>query len=603
MSGKTGNVFGIGSNTGVITVAGTLNRSTTSSYTLTVRATDPSDNYDSATVTITVTAPTLPSVGAPVGLSASSAMLTSVHLDWTAETGATKYRVQYRQGNAGSWSTASSSVSGTSYTVGNLACGASYQFQVAAYGNGTTHKAAWGSYSSTVSHDTLDCLTAPPALTGVTTSSSRSSIQVNWTGLTGASKYRLEYRRGTSGGWTLETDTDTTPGNRVSGLSCNRQYQFRLAAYGDGTVYLAQWGANTDTVSASTSSCQKPTFDPATHSFDVHDFGPVGTPVGTVTATDPTPNETLTYSITAGNNHDKFAIDGSTGAITVKNALNVDPKDASYSLTVKVTDGHNQTATATVNITPTQGFTVSFKANSYAAAEGESATVTVHVNPTPGQDFSVPLAVTHQGGATVDDYSGWPSSVTLASGATSQDITVAVADDDFNDDGESLALSFGTLPSGFHLGETATATLTIVDTDATIHSWDINLQQYEGLRPGAGAEDNVVDLRMSFVCNQQAPPQPSHCPFEPGTITFKVEAHCTDQPQNCTEAARPGVATHRVDFGGPRKPFAVISGHSHQEIQLKIRFGSYDNEVVPIVLRQEGISVPLATVNFRIKRP
>ena len=70
--------------------------------------------------------------------------------------------------------------------------------------------------------------------------------------------------------------------------------------------------------SATTGACsQPPTFDVASYSFEVSEDAAVGTQVGTVSATDPDVGDTLTYSIVSGNEAGKFAVDGSTGVITV----------------------------------------------------------------------------------------------------------------------------------------------------------------------------------------------------------------------------------------------------------------------------------------------
>ena len=82
------------------------------------------------------------------------------------------------------------------------------------------------------------------------------------------------------------------------------------------------------------------------------------TVVGTVVGTDPdqtSPNNTLTYAITSGNTEDVFAINSTTGAITVAGALDFESTPRSYSLVVTVTDGGSTplSGTATITITVT----------------------------------------------------------------------------------------------------------------------------------------------------------------------------------------------------------------------------------------------------------
>jgi hypothetical protein len=86
--------------------------------------------------------------------------------------------------------------------------------------------------------------------------------------------------------------------------------------------------------------------------FNVIENAATGTVVGTVLATD-ADGDQLTYSITAGNTNGEFAINSTTGQITVANsaALNFET-NASIPLTVQVSDGSaTDTATVTINLT------------------------------------------------------------------------------------------------------------------------------------------------------------------------------------------------------------------------------------------------------------
>ncbi|OQX04303.1 MAG: hypothetical protein BWK80_53905, partial [Desulfobacteraceae bacterium IS3] len=83
-------------------------------------------------------------------------------------------------------------------------------------------------------------------------------------------------------------------------------------------------------------------------SFSLNENSPENTVVGTVAASGP---GTLTFSITAGNAGDAFAIDSTIGKITVKNAGGLDYEtNPTYTLTVTVSDGVSS-VTATISIT------------------------------------------------------------------------------------------------------------------------------------------------------------------------------------------------------------------------------------------------------------
>ena len=63
------------------------------------------------------------------------------------------------------------------------------------------------------------------------------------------------------------------------------------------------------------------------------------------------------------------------------------------------------------------------------------------------------------------DYSGVPASVTFAIGDTEKSFTFTATADEVNDDGESVKLSFGTLPDGVTAGTTDESVVTITDDD------------------------------------------------------------------------------------------------------------------------------------------
>ncbi len=85
-------------------------------------------------------------------------------------------------------------------------------------------------------------------------------------------------------------------------------------------------------------------------SFAVDENSANGTSVGTVVADDQD-GDTLSYSITSGNGSGAFAIDSTTGEITVADGTQLDfESQSSYALNVTVDDGNGGTDTATVTI-------------------------------------------------------------------------------------------------------------------------------------------------------------------------------------------------------------------------------------------------------------
>ena len=118
---------------------------------------------------------------------------------------------------------------------------------------------------------------------------------------------------------------------------------------------------------------------------------------------------------------------------------------------------------------------VSFGAGSYSVDEGGTVEVTVQLDAAPGREVTVPVSAAGAGGAmppgeTGADWSGVPENVTFGATDTEQTFTLAATDDTDVDAGESVALSFGTLPAGVTAGTPSEATVTITDNDVAANA-------------------------------------------------------------------------------------------------------------------------------------
>ena len=134
---------------------------------------------------------------------------------------------------------------------------------------------------------------------------------------------------------------------------------------------------------------------------------------------------------------------------------------------------------------------VSFAAATYTVAEGGTVAVTVSLDGAPGRELTVPVSAAGAGGATAPGQSGadWfevARNVTFTAGATATSFTLAATQDTVDDDGESVTLTFGTLPDGVTAGTPARATVTIIDDD------DNNAPVIVTASPVAVAENTTV---------------------------------------------------------------------------------------------------------------
>ena len=125
------------------------------------------------------------------------------------------------------------------------------------------------------------------------------------------------------------------------------------------------------------------------------------------------------------------------------------------------------TATTTVSITDDDDpqVTVSFEADAYMAAEGGTVDVAVTLSADPERTVVIPITATNQGDADTGDYSV-PASVTFTAEQTEASFTFTAAQDDVDDDGESVLLGFGAMPDArVNPGTTDEATVSITDDD------------------------------------------------------------------------------------------------------------------------------------------
>ena len=130
-----------------------------------------------------------------------------------------------------------------------------------------------------------------------------------------------------------------------------------------------------------------------------------------------------------------------------------------------VTAGTPSETTVTITDDDVPSVTVSFGSATYTVTEGGSVTVTVTLSEDPEQTVTVPITTANQGGATAADYSGVPTSVVFNVGETSKTFTFAATDDSVDDDGESVELGFGSLPTRVTAGTPDETTVSITDDD------------------------------------------------------------------------------------------------------------------------------------------
>ncbi len=182
-------------------------------------------------------------------------------------------------------------------------------------------------------------------------------------------------------------------------------------------------------------------------------------------ATEPTGEVTVTVSGHAGtdltlsgttltNNQLTFTTTnwGTAQTVTVEAGEDDDAANESETLAHSASGGDyvNITKDLPVSITDDDAppVAVSFDQASYRVLEGDTVTVGVTLSGDPERTVVIPLVTTEEGGASSEDYSGVPSSVTINEGETSKTFEFMAMADDASDAGEGVMIGFGTnLPS------------------------------------------------------------------------------------------------------------------------------------------------------------
>ena len=189
-------------------------------------------------------------------------------------------------------------------------------------------------------------------------------------------------------------------------------------------------------------------------------------------------------------------------------------------------------------------------------AEGESVEVTVTLSADPERDVTVGISATGQDGATEQDntgadYSGVPPSVTFNAGETEQSFTITAVNDTVDDDGESILLGFGNVPTGVTRGTDVTVTI---------------------------EDDDVPDVVVSFGAA-------AYDVDEAGSVTVKVKLDRDPERQvviPITRSNRDGASTQ--DYSGVPAMVTFESDETEQEIRFSATHDTLNDDGESVVI-------------------
>ena len=302
--------------------------------------------------------------------------------------------------------------------------------------------------------------------------------------------------------------------------------------------------------------------------------------------------------------------------------------DDDETLTLSIDEPHIKSGgtndTATVNITDNDDpeVAVQFGASAYSVTEGGTVEVTVTLDVDPERTVTVPLTVTDQDGASPADYSGVPAGVTFDSGEISKTLTFSATQDDVDDDGESVKLTFGTPPPRVSAGTVNESTVNIRDDDDPQVSVSFGATSYsvaEGSSvtvrvtlsadPARSVAIPITTMNEDGASNADYSGVPANVIFASGeteqTITFSATQDDVDDDGESVKLAF-GTPPPRVSAGTPGETTVTITDDDIPS-SVEVSFGSAAYTVteggtvdVTVILDddpEQTVTVPIGTIN------
>ena len=183
--------------------------------------------------------------------------------------------------------------------------------------------------------------------------------------------------------------------------------------------------------------------------------------------------ESTDYTVLGLTSGDLPVSAGDTSAtFTIRTRADLDDDDETVNLSFgTLPDGVAPGTTSSATVAIEDDVSATFGLSSYSVEEGSDRTVAVVLSKARCRPLDIPITVTRDRAESGDhDVVGLTSSgrLTFSAGDRSKTFTIEANEDTDNDD-ETLDLEFGSLPSGVVAGTTASATVTISDDeDATV---------------------------------------------------------------------------------------------------------------------------------------
>lgn len=179
----------------------------------------------------------------PTGMSTTGITSTTATLNWTAVSGANSYNIQYRIVGAASWTSTTSTTASKSLT--GLVASSNYEWQVA-----TVCASGTSAFTASTTFSTPAVATCGVATGMSTTGIGSTTATLNWTAVSGATSYNVQYRIVGAASWT--PTTSTTNSKALTGLvaSSNYEWQVQTVCSGGSSAFTSSTNFSTTAAAA-----------------------------------------------------------------------------------------------------------------------------------------------------------------------------------------------------------------------------------------------------------------------------------------------------------------------------------------------------------------
>jgi hypothetical protein len=259
--------------------------------------------------------------------------------------------------------------------------------------------------------------------------------------------------------------------------------------------------------------------------------------------------------------------------------------------------------TGAVTIQDDEAPLVSIIASDAIAGEGGGDTGIFLVSRTGRKDTALTVPITRSGTATsASDFTALAASVTIAANSASTAVTVTPINDALQESPETVMVTIGS-GTGFTIGSPTTATVSIVDDEASVSLQVVDLYAREGASPGAFAIQRTGSLSAALTVNlgvsgnavagthYQALPTTVTIPVNSSTIIVPVIA-INDAIWRAETMVQVGISAGSYAIAQPSSGTVLVADDDNRPPVVMVQMQTPDQSSTTMTLDASGTSDP-----------